>query len=73
MVTPNRNTEFLALVDSEVKADILKSIGSHYGISSEQAYDEVTSLESEHLLDYMVEPARTPTSVLMQRYGMRGW
>lgn len=28
---------------------------------------------AEHLLDYIVEPQRTTTSVLMQRHGMRGW
>lgn len=66
-------TTFLAAIEAPAKASILESIAGHYGITVEQAYAEVTDTEAEHLLDYMVEPHRSATSVLMQRYGMRGW
>ncbi|RBB97381.1 hypothetical protein C3E97_028135 [Pseudomonas sp. MWU12-2115] len=69
----NRNEEFLSVVDSDTKAAILKSIARHYGITSEEAFAEVTNAKAEHLLDYMVEPQRAATSLLMQRHGMRGW
>ncbi|MDZ5605330.1 hypothetical protein SJI00_21375 [Pseudomonas sp. RP23018S] len=69
----NRNEEFLSVIDSAAKAAILNSIAGHYGITSEEAFAEVADAGAEHLLDYMVEPQRTATSVLMQRHGMRGW
>lgn len=68
---PHQNAQFLNAVTAEVKAVILDSIAKHYGISPERAYDEVTDDEAERLLDYMVEPQRGATSVLMQRHGFR--
>lgn len=70
---PNRNAEFLAVIDSVTRADILASIGKQYGISPEEAYAEVTAVGAEHLLDYMVEPLRSATSILMQMRGLRGY
>ena len=67
---PNSNAVFLAVIDADSKAEILESIAKHYGISAQEAYDEVTDDEAEHLLDYMVEPMRSAASVLMQRHGM---
>lgn len=69
----NRNAQFLSVIDGDTKAAILKSIAGHYGITAEQAFAEVADEQAEHLLDYMIEPMRTATSALMQRYGMRGW
>ncbi|MBA6068091.1 hypothetical protein [Pseudomonas mosselii] len=69
----NRNEQFLSVIDSDAKAEILESIAGHYGITVEQAFAEVAGEQAEHLLDYMVEPMRSATSVLMQRRGMRGW
>lgn len=67
----NRNKQFLSAIESEAKGLILESIAAHYGITSQEAYDEVIGPEAEHLLDYMVEPQRSAASVLMQRHGMR--
>jgi len=69
----NRNAQFLAVIGGDTKAEILESIAVHYGISPEKALAEVTDEQAEHLLDYMIEPQRTATSVLMQLHGMRGW
>ena len=66
----HRNAQFLSVIDSEAKALILESIADHYGINTQEVYDEVTDSEAEHLLDYMVEPMRSATLVLMQRHGM---
>ncbi|ALN21805.1 hypothetical protein [Ectopseudomonas mendocina] len=68
----NRNAQFLSKIDSKAKALILESIAAHYGITPEEAYNEVADENAEHLLDYMVEPQRSATSVLMQRHGMHG-
>ncbi|NLC21774.1 MAG: hypothetical protein GX771_07695 [Halomonadaceae bacterium] len=66
----NRNKQFLSVIDGKAKALILESIAVHYGITSQEAYDEVTAPEAEDLLDYLVEPQRSAASVLMQRHGM---
>jgi hypothetical protein len=73
MAMANRNKEFLSVIHSDTKAEIIKSIAVHYETTSEKVFAEVTSLDAEHLLEYMVEPKRTPTSLLMQSHGMRGW
>lgn len=66
----NPNAQFLAVIDSQAKAEILKSIADHYGITPEAAYAEVAAEQAEHLLDYMIEPHRSAALVLMQRKGM---
>lgn len=66
---PNRNEEFLSSVDSKTKASILNSIGEHYQVSTDDVIAEVTGDDAANLLDYMVEPQRSATAVLMQRHG----
>ena len=66
----NSNKQFLDSLDSKSKSFILSSIANHYGVTEDEIYDEVTHEEAEHLLDYMVEPHRSATHVIMQRHGM---
>lgn len=70
MANATVNAQFLAVIDSQAKAVILGSIARHYGITADEAFAEVTAAEAEHLLDYMMEPQRSATLVLMQRHGM---
>lgn len=65
------NLAFLTLIDARTKASILDAIAKHYGISSSEAFEEVTDPGAEHLLDYLTGSVRTATSVLMQRHGLR--
>ena len=58
-------------VASDTKQRILDAIAKHYGISSSEAFEEVTDPGAEHLLDYLTGSVRTATSVLMQRHGLR--
>ena len=69
----NITTRFLNSIDPRTKDAILNSIANHYGISKADAYEEVTDDEAEHLLDYLVEPMRSATSVIMQACGVRGF
>ena len=64
------NHQFLSAIDAETKAQILDSIAGHYGITANEAYAEVIRIDAEHLLDYMKEPERRATSVLMKRHGL---
>lgn len=64
------NTEtFLSVITPKTKSMILGSIAKHYGVSEEVIYEEVTHEEAEHLLDYMVEPERSATHVMMKGMG----
>jgi hypothetical protein len=66
----DRTATFLTVVDSAVKTDILASIATKFGITPDEAFEEVTDAEAEHLLDYLREPVRGATSVIMKRYGL---
>lgn len=73
MAATNRNKEFLAAIKPEAKAEIINSIAKHYDKAPEVILDEVTRDDSHHLLEYMVEPQRSQTSLLMQLHRMRGF
>lgn len=60
---------FLSKIDAATRNKILTSIAKHYGISASQAMAEVTDADAESLLDYMTEPERSATSVLLKRHG----
>jgi hypothetical protein len=59
---------FLNSTDLKVKNEILTNIANHYGISIEQAYEEVTDEDAESLLDYLTGSIRSSVSVLIQRF-----
>ena len=65
------NTSFLTATDIKTRAEILKNIAEHYGITTAEAYEEVTDKEAEHLLDYVTGSVCTATSVLMQRHAIQ--
>ena len=63
------NANFLSTLRAGIQSGILGSIAGHYGINQEAAYAEVTDADAHHLLDYMVEPQRSATAVLMRQHG----
>ena len=65
----NRNAQFLSVIDEATQAEIITSIAEHYQIPKDDVLDEVSSYDAANLLDYMVEPKRSATAVLMQRHG----
>jgi hypothetical protein len=70
----SKNTvEFLNRISSKTRAMILKNIADHYGITPQQAFDEVTDEEAEHLLDYVTGPPRDAVSLFMHNAGLRGF
>ena len=62
---------FLNSTDSRVKNEILTNIANHYGITTEEAYEEVTDEEAESLLDYLTGNIRSAVSVLLQKFQTR--
>ena len=68
MTNAQINAKFLAVTDAATKAAILANIAKHYGITSAEAYAEVTDDEAEHLLDYVTGKERIAASLLMKRH-----
>ena len=66
----NTTAKFLAVIDAATKSAILANIAKHYGITTDQAFAEVTDADAEHLLDYVTGSTRAATSALMQRHGL---
>jgi hypothetical protein len=62
---------FFTLIDAKTKNDIIASVAAHYGISQDEALEELIDEDAESLLDYLVGGVRSATSVLMQRHGLR--
>jgi len=65
------NTAFLAAITAEARNSILEAIARNYGITLNEAFEEVTHEEAENLLDYLTGATRAAASVLMQKCGMR--
>lgn len=59
---------FFAATDTKTKNAILDNIAAHYGIGRDEAFDEITDDEADHLLDYVTGPQRAATSLLMNRH-----
>lgn len=63
-----KNAAFLNGINGKVRRAILTAIAEHYGITADSALAEVTDPEAEHLCDYLTEPIRMATHVLMQKH-----
>jgi len=70
MTNQERNRAFLSLTDAKTRKAILGNIANHYGCTLQEALEEVTDPESEHLLDYVTGPMRAAASVIMQLHGL---
>jgi len=62
--------KFFSVTDAATRADILKNIAAHYGISTDEALVEVTDDEAESLLDYITGPMRSAALALYRRHGL---
>lgn len=62
---------FFTLIGPKTKNEIVSSVAEHYGISQDEALEELIDEDAESLLDYLVGSVRSATSVLMQRHGLR--
>ena len=64
------NKTFLAVVDAKTRDEILTEVANHYSITKDEALEEITHEEAEHLLDYLTGSVRTAVSVLLRRHGL---
>ncbi len=56
------NRHYLATAPASQKDAILTAIANHYGTDVATIEDNIFDAEAEHLLEYMIEPLRTPTA-----------
>ena len=70
MTNATINSRFLAATDTKTRGQILGAIAKHYGITADQAFNEVIDEDAEHLLDYLTEPVRSAARVVMARHGL---
>ena len=68
MTNAEITARFFASTDDSVKWEVLANIAKHYGITGQEAFEEVTGDDAEHLLDYLTGQTRTAISLLMQRH-----
>jgi len=54
--------------DSKTRDEVLSAVAIQYGISKEEALEEITNEQAEHLLDYLTGTTRTAISLLMRRH-----
>ena len=64
------NKKYLDVLVSDAKEKILSGIASHYGISIEDAYDEVVDKDAEYLFEYMVSNDRMKVYKAMNEFGL---
>ena len=61
---------FFAATDTQMKNMVLAAIANRYGITTDQAFKEVTDEDAEGLLDYLTGSVRIATALIMKRHGL---
>jgi len=59
---------FLNWLDLKTKNEILLNIANHYGISTQEAFEEVTDEEAESIMDYITGPTRAAIHLFFKRF-----
>lgn len=59
---------FLDSLDPKVKNEVLSNIAKHYGISNQEAYEEVTDEEAESIMDYVTGSIRSTVSLYFNKF-----
>lgn len=66
MTNAEINKHFLSVITLKLRDSILSAIAAHYGITKEEALEEVTDAEAELLVEYLTGPIQTQTYSLMK-------
>jgi hypothetical protein len=62
---------FLNSLDLKVKNEILTNIANHYGISNQEACEDVTDEDAESIMDYVSGNIRQTVSLFFNKFKMR--
>ena len=66
----NNNAKFLNSIDDRTELSILQNIATHYGITVNEAYDEVADSEAEDLAEYVTGKAKNGVYSMMRKAGL---
>ena len=64
-------TAFLNSLELKTKNEILLNIAKHYGITIDEAYNEITDADAENIMDYITGPIRSAVSILYYRFSLK--
>lgn len=64
-----KNALFLSKMKDHERRHILESISKHYIEDVSEILTHITAPNAEHILEYMVEPIRTPAFLLTEQLG----
>lgn len=64
------NATILNVLGKDVAREVCNSMAQHYRITPAEAQAELTHPDAYPLLEYLTEPARTATYLLMQRHDL---
>jgi hypothetical protein len=67
MTNQEINKAFFTATDLKTQNAVLDFIANHYGITRQEAFEEVTHEESEHILDYLQGDVRAAVNVLIYK------
>ena len=62
------NQLFLNSITPEMNLIVLSNIANHYGITNEDAKNEILDEEAESIMDYITGSTRSAISVIYQRF-----
>ena len=68
MTTAQINKAFLNSLDSRIVKEIMSNISNHYGITTEEAYDELFDNEAESIMDYITGNIRQSVSLFYNKF-----
>ena len=71
MTNSKLNTAFLNSIDLKVKNEILSNVANHYGISNQEAYEELIDEDAECIMDYVTGNIRSTVSLFFNKFKLQ--
>jgi hypothetical protein len=71
MTNSTTTIAFLNSLDLKVKNEILTNIANHYGITNEEAFEEVTDEDAESIMDYVTGNIRATVNLFFNKFKMK--
>jgi hypothetical protein len=62
------NEAFVSTLDNRTFFKVISNIANHYGISQEEALEEVCDNEAENIMDYITGSIRQSVSLLFNKF-----
>ena len=63
----DQTVAFLSALDAKTKNEILSNIANHYGISKQEAFEEITDEDAECIMDYVTGSIRPTVSLFFNK------